>query len=264
MYEAKLNSKNKTYSKSYFLLFSFLVSVFFFLLNINSSEAITLPHIQMGLKSVEDPKDVVSTLKILILLTVLTLAPAILIMMTSFTRVIIVLSFVRQALGTQHMPPNQLLVGLALFITLFVMSPFFQNVNEKALQPYLSGKISQGQALDKSLTPLRHFMFNQTRDADLNLFLRMSQTKNPKTRKDVPTSVLIPAFITSELKTSFQIGFIIYLPFLVIDMVTASVLMAMGMMMLPPVIISLPFKIMLFVFVDGWHLLIGSLVKSFG
>lgn len=254
--------------KTPFLFFSLLsfsvLALLGFFLQARLAHAVTLPHFQMGLTSTDDPKEVVNTLKILILLTVLTLAPAILIMMTSFTRIVIVLSFVRQALGTQQAPPNQLLVGLALFITFFVMSPFFQKINEKAIKPYLSGKIGQEEAFQNSLLPLRHFMFNQTRDEDLGLFLRMSQTNPPKTKLDVPTNVLIPAFVISELKTSFQIGFIIYLPFLVIDMVTASVLMAMGMMMLPPVIISLPFKIMLFVFVDGWNLLIGSLVKSFG
>jgi flagellar biosynthetic protein FliP len=197
-------------------------------------------------------------------LTVLTLAPAILIMMTAFTRIIIVLSFVRQALGTQQMPPNQLLVGLALFLTFFVMSPFFTKVNDEALQPFLNGQISQEEALTKGVAPIRVFMFAQTRATDLELFVRLSKMAAPKTRADVPTMVLIPSFVLSELKTAFEIGFIIYLPFLVIDMVAASVLMAMGMMMLPPVVISLPFKIMLFVLVDGWTLLIGSLVKSFG
>ncbi|MCB0389750.1 MAG: flagellar type III secretion system pore protein FliP [Bdellovibrionales bacterium] len=228
------------------------------------AQGLTLPNVNLGFKSTDDPQEVVSAIKILVILTVLTLAPAILIMMTSFTRIIIVLSFVRQALGTQQMPPNQLLIGLALFITLFIMSPALQTINTEAVQPYLDGKIKQEVALDRALVPLRKFMFNQTRDDDLALFLKMSKVEKPKTRGDVPTSVLIPAFIVSELKTAFQIGFIIYLPFLVIDMVAASVLMAMGMMMLPPVVISLPFKIMLFVFVDGWNLLVGSLVKSFG
>jgi len=161
------------------------------------------------------------------------------------------------------MPPNQLLVGLALFLTLFIMTPFFSLINKNALQPYMKGTITQEVALENAVMPLRKFMFNQTRGADLSLFVRMSKMEKPKTRADVPTSVLIPAFIISELKTAFQIGFILYLPFLVIDMVTASVLMAMGMMMLPPVVISLPFKIMLFVLVDGWSLLVGSLVESF-
>ena len=224
----------------------------------------TLPSINLGFKSTNNPQEMVSALKIIMVLTVLTLAPAILIMMTSFTRIIIVLSFVRQALGTQNMPPNQLLAGLALFLTMFIMAPFFTRINQEALQPFLNNQIGQEEAIEKSLAPLRVFMFNQTRPTDLELFIRLSKMEQPKTRADVPTTVLIPAFVLSELKTAFQIGFIIYLPFLVIDMVAASVLMAMGMMMLPPVVISLPFKIMLFVLVDGWTLLVGSLVKSFG
>jgi flagellar biosynthesis protein FliP len=224
----------------------------------------TLPTVNLGYKNVNDPQELVTNIKILMALTVLTLAPAILIMMTSFTRIIIVLSFVRQALGTQNMPPNQIIVGLALFITLFIMSPFLTKINNEAIQPFLSNEIKQEEAIDRALGPLRGFMFNQTRDADLALFVNLSHMEKPKTRADVPTQVLIPSFIISELKTAFQIGFIIYLPFLVIDMIAASVLMAMGMMMLPPVIISLPFKIMLFVLVDGWTLIVGSLVKSFG
>lgn len=224
----------------------------------------TMPSVNLGFKTVNDPKELVTNIKIIIMLTILTLAPSIMILMTSFTRVIIVLSFVRQALGTQNMPPNQLLVGLSLFITLFIMSPILNQINTEAVQPFLAGTIKQDEAVDKALSPLRGFMFNQTRDQDLSLFVQLSKMERPKTRADVPTQVLIPAFIISELKTAFQIGFIVYLPFLVIDMIAASVLMAMGMMMLPPVIISLPFKIMLFVLVDGWSLIIGSLVKSFG
>ena len=225
---------------------------------------VTLPSINLGFKTTENPNEVVSAIKILLLMTVLTLAPAILIMMTGFTRIIIVLSFLRQALGTAQMPPNQLLVGLALFLTFFVMRPAFDDINNKALRPYLAGTISQEKAVDETLIPLRKFMFNQTRDADLALFVKLSKMEQPKTRADVPTMVLIPSFVISELKTAFQIGFIIYLPFLVIDMVVSAVLMSMGMMMLPPVVISLPFKIMLFVLVDGWSLLIGSMVQSFG
>lgn len=228
------------------------------------AQGVTLPNIQMGFKSTQNPTEVVNTIKILMILTVLTLAPAILIMMTSFTRLVIVLSFLRQAIGTQQMPPNQLLVGLSLFLSLFIMSPAISEINEKALKPYLDGKVSQEVAFDNAMTPLRKFMFNQTRDADLALFIKLAKVEQPKTRADVPSVVLIPSFIISELKTAFQIGFIIYLPFLVIDLVVASVLMAMGMMMLPPVVVSLPFKIMLFVLVDGWGLIIGSLVKSFG
>jgi flagellar biosynthesis protein FliP len=225
---------------------------------------VTLPTVNLGLKSTNNPQEIVSAIKIILMLTVLTLAPAILIMMTSFTRIIIVLSFVRQALGTQQMPPNQLLVGLSLFLTLFIMAPFFNKINADAIDPFLNNRIGQQEAFEKAILPMRSFMFNQTRDQDLSLFVRLAKVDVPKTRADVPTTVLIPSFVLSELKTAFQMGFIIYLPFLVIDMVAASVLMAMGMMMLPPVVISLPFKIMLFVFVDGWGLLIGSLVKSFG
>ncbi len=225
---------------------------------------VTLPSINLGFKTTENPNEVVNAVKILLMMTVLTLAPAILIMMTGFTRIIIVLSFLRQALGTAQMPPNQLLVGLALFLTFFVMRPAFDDINNKALRPFLAGTISQEKALDETLIPLRKFMFNQTRDADLALFVRLSKMEAPKTRADVPTTTLIPAFVISELKTAFQIGFIIYLPFLVIDMVVSAVLMAMGMMMLPPVVISLPFKIMLFVLVDGWSLIVGSMVQSFG
>lgn len=225
---------------------------------------VTLPSVNLGFKTTENPSEVVNAIRIVLMLTVLTLAPAILIMMTSFTRVIVVLSFVRQAMGVQAMPPNQVLVGLALFLTLFIMAPVFTVMNTNGIQPFLAGKISQEVALTETLTPLRKFMFNQTRPEDLSLFLRLSKTEKPKTLADVPTIVLIPSFIISELKTAFQIGFIIFLPFLVIDMIAASVLMAMGMMMLPPIVVSLPLKIMLFVMVDGWALLVGSMVSSFG
>jgi len=245
-------------------IFASLAGAATLLLGVSAHAQVTLPSLSLGLKSTNNPQEIVSAIKIILMLTVLTLAPAILIMMTAFTRIIIVLSFVRQALGTQQMPPNQLLVGLALFLTFFVMQPFFTKINNDALQPFLNNQISQDEALDKSLGPIRTFMFHQTRASDLELFIRMSKSEQPKTRADVATSVLIPSFVLSELKTAFEMGFIIYLPFLVIDMVAASVLMAMGMMMLPPVVISLPFKIMLFVLVDGWTLLIGSLVKSFG
>ncbi len=225
---------------------------------------VTLPTVNLGFKTTDNPNEVVNTIKLVLIMTVLTLAPAILIMMTGFTRIIIVLSFLRQALGVQQMPPNQLLIGLSLFLTFFVMGPAFKELNENGVQPYLAGKISQDVAMENSLAPLRKFMFHQTRDQDLALFIKLAKIEKPKTRADVPTIVLVPAFIVSELKTAFQIGFMIFLPFLVIDIVASSVLMAMGMMMLPPVVISLPFKIMLFVLVDGWGLLIGSMVKSFG
>lgn len=224
----------------------------------------TLPTVNLGFKTTENPNEVVSAIRLILMLTVLTLAPAILIMMTSFTRIVIVFSFLRQAVGMPQLPPNQILVGLSLFLTLFIMGPAFKEINEKGLQPYMTGSLPQDQAITASLSPLRKFMFDQTRESDLSLFVRLAKVDNPKTRADVPTLVLVPAFILSELKTAFQIGFIIFLPFLVIDIVASSVLMAMGMMMLPPVVISLPLKVMLFVLVDGWGLLVGSMVKSFG
>ena len=241
-----------------------LVFVFGWLIVSSAHAQVTLPSVNLGFKTTENPNEIVNAIKLVLILTVLTLAPAILIMMTGFTRIIIVFSFLRQALGVQQMPPNQLLVGLALFLTFFVMGPAFTELNTNGVQPFIAGKISQDQAIERSLAPLRKFMFNQTRDQDLSLFIRMSKMEKPKTRADVPTMVLVPAFVLSELKTAFQIGFIIFLPFLVIDIIASSVLMAMGMMMLPPVVISLPFKVMLFVLVDGWGLIIGSMVKSFG
>jgi flagellar biosynthetic protein FliP len=228
------------------------------------AQSVTVPSVNFSMKSTNNPKEIVSALQIIIMLTVLTLAPAILILMTSFTRIIIVFSFLRQALGTQQMPPNQLLVGMALFLTFFIMQPVFDKINTEALQPYMNNQLKQEEALNKALVPLRKFMFSQTRPADLQMFMKLSRVENAQTRADVPTTTLIPAFVISELKTAFQIGFIIYLPFLVIDMIVASVLMALGMMMLPPVVISLPFKIMIFVLVDGWSLIVGSIVKSFG
>lgn len=233
-------------------------------LGLNAQAQVTLPSVNLGFKSTDNPNEIVSAIKLILVLTVLTLAPAILIMMTSFTRIMIVFGFLRQAMGVPQLPPNQILVGLSLFLTLFIMGPAFKEVNEKGLQPFMAGTATQDQAMTASLMPLRKFMFDQTRESDLSLFVRLAKVEAPKTRADVPTLVLIPAFVLSELKTAFQIGFIIFLPFLVIDVVSSSVLMAMGMMMLPPVVISLPLKVMLFVLVDGWGLLVGSMVKSFG
>ncbi|MBL7716716.1 MAG: flagellar type III secretion system pore protein FliP [Bdellovibrionales bacterium] len=228
------------------------------------TSGLALPGLSLSFNNPQKPQEVVSVLRIMMMLTVLSLAPAILIMMTSFTRIVVVLSFLRQALGTQQMPPNQLIVGLSLFVSFFVMAPTWKQVSSGALEPFLNEKIDQTTALSRAEAPLRKFMFAQTREKDLELFLNLSKEAKPKTREDVPTYVLIPAFVISELKTAFQIGFMIYLPFLVLDMVVASVLMAMGMMMLPPAVIALPFKLLLFVLVDGWELVIGSLVKSFG
>ena len=204
------------------------------------------------------------SLQILLLMTALSFLPAILMMMTSFTRIIIVFSILRQALGLQQSPSNQILIGLSLFLTFFIMAPVFEEVNQTALQPYIDEQITAQQALDLTQKPFREFMMSQTRESDLHLFFRIAGKESVNGPEDVPFSILMPAFITSELKTAFQIGFIIFIPFLVIDIVVASVLMAMGMMMLSPLIISLPFKIMLFVLVDGWALIIGTLAASFG
>jgi len=228
------------------------------------SSGLTLPSLSLSFQNNQKPQDVVSVLRIVLLLTVLSLAPAILVMMTSFTRIVIVLSFLRQALGTQQMPPNQVIVGLSLFLSLFVMGPTFKTISTQAIEPYMAEKIDQTTAFARAEAPLREFMFKQTREKDIELFVSLSKEEKPANREAVSTLVLIPAFITSELKTAFQIGFMLYLPFLVLDLVVASVLMAMGMMMLPPVLISLPFKLLLFVLVDGWDLVVSSLVKSFG
>jgi flagellar biosynthetic protein FliP len=203
------------------------------------------------------------SLQTLLLLTSLTFLPAMLLMMTSFTRIIIVLSLLRQALGTQSTPPNQVLIGLALFLTFFVMGPVLDRIYAEAYQPFSENQITMQEAMDKGAEPLRAFMLKQTRESDLALFIKMSQSEAPETSEDIPLRVLIPAFMTSELKTAFQIGFAIFIPFLIIDMVVASVLMAMGMMMVSPVIVALPFKLMLFVLVDGWQLILGSLAQSF-
>ncbi len=234
------------------------------LLNASPLFAEGIPTISIGVEDSTDNEKVATSLKVLFILTVLSLAPAILITLTSFGRIVIVLSFLRQAMGTQQMPPNQLLIGLALFLTFFIMSPIFTQINEESLQPFLNDEIGQEEAFTTALQPLRKFMLKQTREKDLALFVNMAGGEKPKTIEEVGSHIIIPAFIISELRTAFQIGFMIYVPFLVLDMVIASVLMSMGMLMLPPIMISLPFKLMLFVLVDGWYLIVGSLVKSFG
>jgi flagellar biosynthetic protein FliP len=211
----------------------------------------------------ENPGEMAAALQILILLTILTLAPAILILMTSFTRIVVSLSFVRNAIATNQMPPNQVLIGLALFLTFFIMAPVFAEAYTTGVAPYLAGETDFNTALTATMEPIREFMFAHTREKDLALFLEIRGEELPETRADVSTFTLIPAFVISELKTAFQIGFMIFIPFLVIDMIVASILMAMGMMMLPPVMISLPFKILLFVLVDGWNLVVKSLLASF-
>jgi flagellar biosynthetic protein FliP len=222
-----------------------------------------VPKFNIGLEATKGPQDVSVSLQILLVLTLLSLAPAMLVMLTSFTRIVIVLSFTRSALGTQQVPPNTVLVGLALFLTFFTMAPIWNQVNTKALQPYLEKQLPFDQAVNKGAQPVRDFMFAQVREKDLALFVQLAHMKRPSTEADVPTYVLIPAFLISELRAAFSIGFLIFIPFLIIDMVIAVTLMSMVMMMLPPVMISLPFKILLFVLVDGWHLIVKSLALSF-
>lgn len=224
---------------------------------------ISIPKVNISIDGATNPKEYVDNIKLLLLLTFLTFIPAIVLMMTSFTRIIIVLGFTRNALSTQQSPPNQVLLGLALFMTIFIMTPVYTKVNTEAIQPYIKGEITQETAIEVGSKPIKDFMLNQTYEKDLALFLKASNIEKPENRYDVPLSVIVPAFITSELKTSFRMGFLIYVPFIVIDMVVASVLMSMGMFMLPPVTVSLPFKILLFVLADGWHLVVKSLIESF-
>ncbi|AGK55363.1 flagellar type III secretion system pore protein FliP [Bacillus sp. 1NLA3E] len=219
-----------------------------------------IPGIDLGSN---DPGSVSNSLRIILLITVLSIAPAILVLMTCFTRIIVVLGFVRNALGTQQIPPNQVLIGLALFMTFFIMGPTFSQINHDGLEPFMSGKMSQQEAFNAASEPLKEFMAKQTREKDLALFMDYAGMKTPKEVKDIPINALVPAFAISELKTAFQMGFMIFIPFLVIDMIVSSVLMSMGMMMLPPVMISMPFKILLFIMVDGWNLIIKSLLTSF-
>jgi flagellar biosynthetic protein FliP len=234
-----------------------------FLATASPAAAQGAPDGQSTILDTQDPQQVSAAIQILLLVTVLSLAPAILVMVTSFTRIIVVLSLVRNAIGIPQLPPNQVLVGLALFLTAFVMAPAIKDINENAIQPYMNGTITQQEAFDRGEAPLRAFMLKQTREGDIGLFLKLSGQPKPQTVDDVPTYVLVPAFTISELKTAFQMGFVMFVPFLVIDLVISSALLSMGMMMLPPVIVSLPFKILLFVLVDGWFLIVGSLVGSF-
>jgi len=228
-----------------------------------AAQAIDVPSITLGMEKADSPEKVSTAIQLLLLLTVLSIAPAIILMTTCFTRIVIVLGFIRQALGTQNMPPTQVILGLSLFLSFFIMTPTFDAIRVNALTPYMEKKISQEEALTKAIAPLRTFMFSQVREEELTLMTEISGQKEPANRDGVPTSTLIPAFMLSELKRAFQMGFMIYIPFLVIDMIVASILMSMGMMMLPPVIISMPFKLLLFVMVDGWNLIVGSLIKSF-
>ena len=223
-----------------------------------------LPSLSLQLSSGQaEPQKVAVALEIMALLTILSMAPAFMLTVTSFTRIIIVFHFLRQAMGTQQMPPNQVLASLAIFMTVVIMMPTGRIINDTALQPYLNEEIGYGEALERAETPLRTFLFKHTREKDLSVFFSITGLERPQNKDDVPTMILVPAYLISELKTGFQIGFLIYIPFLILDMVVASILLSMGMMMLPPVMVSLPFKILLFVMVDGWNLIIGSLVNSF-
>lgn len=228
-----------------------------------SLSAFPLPTVQFGVTPADSPRDVALSLQILALMTVLSLVPAILLMITSFTRIIIVLGFVQRAIGLQQSPPQQVVAGLALFLTLFTMHPTWNRIYQDALAPYMAGAANVAEAWQGAVTPMREFMFRYTRQEELSLMISMSELPQPASRDDVPTHVLVPAFMLSELKTAFQMGVVIYIPFIVVDMVVSSVLLAMGMMMLPPAMISLPFKILLFVLADGWNLVVLSLLKSF-
>jgi len=233
------------------------------LLTVANTAAQSIPKVSVEIGEVSSPSDLSTTLQIVLLLTVLALAPSLLIMMTSFIRIVIVMSFLRHAMGANQMPPNQLLVGLSLILTFFIMAPVANKAYTEGVKPYIEEQITGEEAYDKAVAPVRQFMLSQTREKDLALFVDIAGLDAPDNADDIPLQVLVPGFVISELRTAFQIAFVIFIPFLVIDMVVASVLMSMGMMMLPPIIVSLPFKILLFVLVDGWYLLVKSLVDSF-
>jgi len=251
--------------KKALLLILFLIIVFNpVILHAQQAPAsVGLPHIGINVGTSSKPGDISVTLQLLLLLTVLSLAPSLMIMTTSYLRIIIVFHFLKTALGTPQMPPSQLIAGISLFITFFIMAPTWSKVNDKALKPLMDGKITAEQAYNKGIEPVREFMFRNVRDEDLELFIGLAHLKRPNDRKDLPTYIVIPAFVLSELRAGFIIGFFLFIPFVMIDMIIASILMSMGMMMLPPTLISLPFKILLFILVDGWHLIIGSVVRSF-
>lgn len=247
--------RNKKFLAKIFLAFLFLM----FSINVY---AYTIPTFDF-VKEAGNPKEVALSLQIVFLLTIITLAPSILIMTTCFTRIAIVLGFLKQAIGARDLPPNQIVIGLSLFLTAFIMMPVWNEINQTALTPFNAGQISQEEAFNRGVEPLRKFMLKQTREKDIALFVSIAKMPRPKTAKDISMAVLIPAFIISELRTAFIIGFILYIPFLVIDMVISCILMAMGMMMLPPAMVSLPFKIIIFILIDGWYLIIKALVGSF-
>ncbi len=240
----------------------FLLILVLGIIPIFGAESVTIPTMNFELSAPDSPQQLVSSLNVLVLLTLLFLAPSMVLVMTTFTRFVIVFGFLRQALGTQQVPPTQLLVMLAMILTFFVMEPVGKKAYEDGIKPYVEKKIGYEEAFDKTTLPFKNFMIRNTREKDLALFLRIRKMENPATVADVPLSIVIPAFVISELKTAFEIGFLLFLPFLVIDMVVASILMSMGMMMLPPIMIALPFKILIFILIDGWNLLIGNLIAS--
>jgi len=245
------------------VIFAAVMIILLGIIGTATAQAQALPKISVGVEPSDDASDLSVALQIVLMLTVLTLAPSILVMMTSFIRIAVVLSFLRQAIGTNQMPPNQLIIALALILTFFIMAPVGNQAYEAGLKPYLDGEITQEQAFESGMQPVRAFMLKQVREKDLALFVKLSGMEQPKNIDDVPTRLLIPGFVISELRTAFQIAFVVFIPFLIIDMVVASVLMSMGMLMLPPIMVALPFKILLFVLVDGWYLIVKALVESF-
>jgi len=253
-------------NKKYILMMLLTIAIVFSFGKIASADPISIPNLNLSIgNEANSPKDYVDNIKLLIILTILTLLPSIIIMMTCFTRIVVVFSFLKSALGAQQSIPNQILTGLAIFLTIFIMKPVYTEINDKAIKPYIEESITQEEAMEIGAKPLRDFMLKETRQKDLELFIETSGISNEEvTRDNIPLSVVIPAFAISELKTAFQIGFLIYLPFLIIDMVVASILMSMGMFMIPPVMVSLPFKLLLFVMVDGWNLIVKSLIMGFG
>jgi flagellar biosynthesis protein FliP len=261
-----MNKKLKNTNLNNLIFISFLAVLFtcIFAYRISAApEQIPIPKFNFSVDGASTPKDYVNNIKLLLFLTVLTLLPSFIIMMTSFTRIIITFSFLKNALGAQQSIPSQILIGLALFLTVFIMAPTYNELNNKALKPYLENTITQEQAIEEGAKPLRQFMLKQTRQKDLKLFMELGKLSEEVTKDNVPLYIVVPAFAISELKTAFQIGFLLYIPFLIIDLVVASILMSMGMFMLPPVMISLPFKLILFVMVDGWYLIVKSLITSF-
>jgi len=255
--------KNKNLYLIFILLIVFASANFAQQTQQTQSLSFPLPKLDVQVGSSDNPQDVSVTLQILLLMTILALAPSIMIMTTAYLRIIIVFHFLKSALGTQQMPPGQLLAGVALFITFFVMAPTWNKVNEEALKPLMDEKITTEEAYNKGIEPIREFMFRNVRDEDLGLFISLANMKRPDNRSELPTYIVIPAFVISELRTGFIIGFFLFIPFLMVDMIISSILMSMGMMMLPPMLVSLPFKILLFILVDGWNLIIGSVVRSF-